>query len=107
MSTGETAKPLHALCHEHHIKMRMNGATDAEYACPQPDCVVRYTPAQGYFIAAKHGPFELDILPRRRCPRDGQPLYLAEVDPAKRGFRLWRCPQCDASRTNEEDLVNA
>lgn len=105
MSTGQTAKQLHALCHEHHLEMRMNGAADPEYACPKPDCAVRYTPSNGYFIAAKQGPLELDILPRRRCPSDGQAMYLAEVDPGKRGFRLWRCPQCDSSRTNEEDLI--
>lgn len=106
MSTGETARHLHALCHEHHVAMGMNGATEAEYACPKPNCAVRYTPSKGYFIAAKHGQFDLDMLPRRRCPRDGQPMYLAEVDPGKRSFRLWRCPQCDSSQTNEEDLVN-
>jgi hypothetical protein len=105
MSTGEPAKQLHALCHEHHLEMRMNGAADPEYACPKSDCAVRYTPSNGYFIAARHGPLELDILPRRRCPSDGQAMYLAEVDPGKRGFRLWRCPQCDSSRSNEEDLI--
>ncbi len=48
---------------------------------------------------------ELDMVPSVRCPRDGTPMYLAEIDQHKRGFRLWRCPQCDGRRTNEEDLI--
>jgi hypothetical protein len=32
-------------------------------------------------------------------------MYLGATDEAKRGFRLWICPQCDARRTNEDDLV--
>jgi len=46
------------------------------------------------------------MTPRVACPRDGQPMYLAETNPEKKAFRLWRCPQCHSSRTNEEDLVN-
>jgi len=38
--------------------------------------------------------------------RDGQPIYLAETNPGKKAFRLWRCPQCDSTRTNEENLLN-
>jgi hypothetical protein len=33
-------------------------------------------------------------------------MYLAESDLEKRGFRLWRSPQCDARRTNEEGFVS-
>ncbi len=33
-------------------------------------------------------------------------MYLAEIHQAKRDFRLWRCPQCDGRRTNEEDLMD-
>ena len=34
-------------------------------------------------------------------------MYQAEIDLEKRGFRLWRCPQCDGRRTNEEGLVHS
>jgi hypothetical protein len=34
-------------------------------------------------------------------------MYLAEIDLKKRAFRLWRCPQCDARRTNEDGLVGS
>ncbi len=78
--------------------------TQTEYVCPEPGCAVRYTPSKGYFVAAKDGQVESGMFPRRRCPRDSQPMYLAEINPEKRAFRLWRCPQCDSTRTNEEDL---
>jgi hypothetical protein len=32
-------------------------------------------------------------------------MYLAEIDQEKRDFRMWRCPQCDGRRTNEEGLI--
>jgi len=41
---------------------------------------------------------------RVRCPHDGTPMYQAEIDLEKRGFRLWRCPQGDGRRTTEEGL---
>src|SRR2546429_516024 len=140
MPTPQPAKQLHALCHEHHIEMRLTevlikteGAPThtSTYACPEPDCAVSYTPSKGYFLAAKHGQVEHDMTPRvtcRRdgqrmylaeinpekrafrltvtCRRDGQRMYLAEINPEKRAFRLWRCPLCDSIRTNEEGLVN-
>lgn len=74
LPTRQAGQQLHALCHEHHIEMRTSeDVTGTEYACAKPDCPVRFTPLKGYFIAAKRGQFELDMLPRRRCPRDGQP----------------------------------
>jgi len=33
-------------------------------------------------------------------------MYLAEINREKKAFRLWRCPQCNSSWTNEENLVN-
>ncbi|OLE01471.1 MAG: hypothetical protein AUG82_11180 [Ktedonobacter sp. 13_1_20CM_4_53_11] len=47
----------------------------------------------------------MDMVPRVRCARDGAPMYLAEINPEKRGLRLWTCPQCGARHTNEEGLV--
>jgi len=76
------------------------------YACPKPDCSVRYSPSNGYFLAPEHGQVESYLTPRVTCPCDGQRMYLAEINREKRAFRLWRCPQCDASRTNEEGLVS-
>jgi hypothetical protein len=32
-------------------------------------------------------------------------MHLAEINQEKRDLRLWRCPQCDGRRTNEEDLM--
>lgn len=115
MATAQPRKQIHALCHEHHIEMRLTenemqgeghaGQTLA-YACPRPDCGVRYTPSKGYFLAANGGQRELDMTPRVKCPRDGQAMYLAETNPEKRAFRLWRCPECGSSRTNEEGVSN-
>jgi len=100
------SKQLHALCFEHHIQMGMTRVvTQTEYACPAPDCGVRYSASNGYFIAPDHGQLESYLTPRVTCHRDGQPMYLAEINQEKRAFRLWRCPQCDSSRTNEEGLV--
>jgi hypothetical protein len=50
---------------------------------------------------------EMLLFPKVRCFRDATPMYLAETDRHKKGFRLWACPQCDARHTNEEDLVTA
>lgn len=107
MPTPQASKQLRALCHEHHVEMRTTEAIQTEYACPKPDCAVRYSPSNGYFIAAKDGEVEFAMIPRRRCPNDGQPMYLAEISPEKRAFRLWRCPKCDSSRTNEVNLIDA
>ena len=115
MTAPQPGKQFHPLCHEHHMEMTLTNIVlqgegrpmqASAYACPQPDCRVYYTPSNGYFIATKQGQRELDMTPRVRCPRDGKPMYLAEVTPAKRNFRLWRCPQCDSTRTNEEGLAN-
>jgi hypothetical protein len=48
---------------------------------------------------------EMDIVPKIRCVFDGAPMYLAEINLEKRDFRLWKCPQCGARHTNEDDLV--
>jgi len=32
-------------------------------------------------------------------------MYLSEIHPEKREFRLWTCPHCGAKRTNEDGLV--
>lgn len=45
---------------------------------------------------------EPDIRPRVSCPNDGHLMYLAEVRPERKSFRLWKCPECNTIRTNEE-----
>jgi len=113
MPFAQPARELRALCHEHHVNMRLSQiALMVEgdlriipaYACPHPDCFVCYAASHGYFIATKHGQMERDGTPRVTCPRDGQPMYLAGTNPKVSSFRLWRCPKCDATRTNGDNL---
>jgi hypothetical protein len=115
MPTPQPSRQFRPLCYEHHTAMKMTQAltrgedppTEAStYACPQPDCTVHYNASNGYFVVPNNGQAGSDIAPRLKCPRDGQPMYLADTNPEKRDFRLWRCPQCDSTRTNEEGLVN-
>ena len=74
--------------------------------CTEADCLVHYNIYRGYFMLSQNGNTnELDMVPSVRCPHDGTPMYLAEVDPDKKGFRLWICPQCEGRRTNEEGLI--
>jgi len=76
------------------------------YARKKPDCLVPYNFFPGYFSLTQNGNTnEMDMVPRVRCAHDGAPMYLAKINPAKRGFRQWACPQCGARRTNEEGLV--
>ena len=115
MPATQPSKELRALCHEHHVEMRLNqGILNSKgdptqtlaYACTEPDCLVHYNAYRGYFILSQNGiTNELDVVPRVRCPHDGTPMYLAEIDLRKRAFRLWICPQCDRRRTNEEGLI--
>jgi len=115
MPATQPSKELRAFCHEHHVEMRLNqsllnskdGTTQTlAYACTKPDCLVQYNIHRGYFILSQNPTTnELDMVPRVRCPRDGTPMYLAEIDQEKRDFRLWICPQCDGRRTNEEGLI--
>lgn len=117
MPATQRKPELQALCHEHHVKMKpreihLEGWREppqiSGYACTEPTCQVHYNRARGYFIPNFSGTAnDIDVLmlPRVRCPKDGTPMYLAEINPAIRGFRLWICPECDAKHTNEEDLV--
>ena len=115
MPATQPSKELRVFCHERHVEMRLNqrilnSKGDAKhslaYACTEPDCLVHYNIYRGYFILSQNGNTnELDMVPRVRCPHDGTPMYLAEIDLEKRDFRLWKCPQCDGRRTNEEGLI--
>jgi hypothetical protein len=115
MPGTQPSKELRALCHEHHVEMRLNQSfLNSEgdlkqalaYACTEHDCLVHYNIYRGYFILSQSGNTnELDMVPSVRCPHDGAPMYLAEIDPDKSAFRLWICPQCDGRHTNEEGLI--
>ena len=113
MATPKAGRELHAFCHEHHIEMKLTEVVlqiegqptqILAHACPRPDCAVHYNTLNGYFRVTKDGKFELNSTPRVRCYSDGKPMYLAELNPEKRNFRLWRCPQCESTQTNEERL---
>ena len=81
---------------------------EPKYACQQSDCPVRFTSTAGYFVAPHEtGRVEDEILPRVPCPHDEAPMYLGEVRPQERNFRLWRCPLCSATSTNNHALAAA
>jgi hypothetical protein len=70
------------------------------YACREPGCLIRYDSSHGYFIDTKDAKtIEQEMVPHVSCPGDTHPMYLAEVRPERRSFRLWKCPECNASRT--------
>lgn len=101
-------KDFHVLCYEDHTEMLLkSGSGSVEtflYACQKPGCFVCYDRSQGYFINKQDGGKTQpeDIKPRVSCPHDGHLMYLAEVRPERRSFRLWKCPECNTIRTNEE-----
>ena len=113
----QLANSLQPLCYEHHTKMNLvqavsgNGNTpheELEYACQVSDCPVHYTGAHGYFIVPRNGSgLEEEILPHVCCPHDGARMYLGEVRPEERSFRLWTCPLCKAASTSGQVLAAA
>lgn len=100
-----------ALCYEHHVLMRLSqiprkGQSEPlrplSYACPKSGCAVQYSGAAGYSTRSRNRPAR-DVTPSVRCPHDGLPMYLAGVHhPEKKSFRLWKCPQCGLTRSNEQ-----
>jgi hypothetical protein len=75
------------------------------YACREASCLIRYDSAHGYFIDTIDAKtIEHEMVARLSCPGDEHPMYLAEVRPERRSFRLWKCPECNTTRTNEESL---
>jgi len=103
-----TRKELRVLCYQHHSEMLprllREPVEELLYACREPACPVLYDSLHGYFLDPKVAKtIELEITPRVSCPKDGQFMYLAEVMPQRRSFRLWKCPQCNGRRTNGEE----
>jgi hypothetical protein len=96
------------LCYQHHTEMFLGLSHDLEealpYACQEPGCLIRYSGPRGYFLDTKDANIiGAEITPRVNCSNDGQRMYLAEVTPERRNFRLWKCPECDQSYMNDED----
>lgn len=102
-----TRKDFHVLCYEHHTEMllecRGKSAETFLYACREPGCFIQYCSSKGYFIEPQGANrSEPEIKPAVHCPKDGHIMYLAEVRPDRKSFRLWKCPECNAIRTNGE-----
>jgi hypothetical protein len=113
----ESRRMIRALCHEHHIEMRLTQVllkTESEpmqtaaYVCPAPGCLVHYNASHGYFAATQNeNGIKREMMPRVVCSQDGVRMYLAEVRPTPRSFRLWMCPECGVShRNHEHSLAN-
>jgi hypothetical protein len=85
------------------LERRKESAETFLYVCREPDCFIHYNSSQGYFIEPQDGDnSEPEIKPGVFCSKDRSFMYLAEVRPERRSFRLWKCPECNAMRTNEE-----
>jgi hypothetical protein len=102
-----TKKDLRVLCYQHHKEMLLRLPSDPAqklvYVCKESGCLIRYNSSDGYFIHTEDAKsIEQEMAARVSCPNDEHPMYLAEVRPETRNFRLWKCPKCNASRTNEE-----
>jgi len=105
-----TRKDPRILCYQHHIEMSLEfGSEPLEallYACREPGSLIRYDSSHGYFSDLMDAKTILqEMVPRVSCPGDEHPMYLAEVQPEKKKFSLWKCPECNASRTNKESLL--
>jgi hypothetical protein len=103
-----TGKELHVLCYQHHTEMLLRllsePAEGLMYACREPGCLVRYDSSAGYFIDTEDAnTIEQETTPHVSCSNDGQLMYLAEVSPQRRSFRLWKCPLCNLSYINDEE----
>jgi hypothetical protein len=85
------------------LEHRSEPAETFLYVCREPGCFIRYYSPQGYFIEPKEQDrSEPEIKPEVHCPKDWRLMYLAEVRPERKSFRLWKCPACNAIRTNGE-----
>jgi len=93
MATPQPRKQFHALCHEHHIEMRLTEVLiTAEspptqtpaYACPGPDCAVRYTQFKRILHCRQARTGRTGYSASRHMPRDGQRMYLSEINPERR-----------------------
>ena len=114
MPSLQMKRELSALCYEHHIEMtfgqvilQISGERThiLAYTCPEPDCLVHYHASRGYFVTDENGNGnKLEMTPNVHCPHDGASMYLAEVLPEHKSFRLWKCPQCNMNHSNGSNL---
>ena len=73
------------------------------FHCKEPKCLIRFETSRGYFLHTEDKTIlEQEILPRVRCSVDKYPMYLAESQTKSKNYRLWKCPECGGTRTNEE-----
>jgi len=101
---NEKRADLHVLCHKHQEELGLapvgfgkHGAPTVVYGCPKPDCHVYYSSSEGYFILSDNGHAVLtESVPLVRCEHDQIYMYLAQVLPEKKSFRLWKCPKCNS-----------
>jgi len=85
------------------LECRNDPAETFLYACREPGCFIRYSSSEGYFIEPQDAArSDLETKPGVHCPKDWRPMYLAEVRPERKNFRLWKCPECNATRPNGE-----
>ena len=100
-----TSNDLHVLCYQHHREMGLELGSKSENAvfrCQDPGCLIRFDVSRGYFLDTEDKvALEEEILPRVRCSLHDSPMYLAESQTKSKNYRLWKCPECGASRTNE------
>ena len=102
MFAVKTREEIQPFCYEHLTEMMPYDEAAVAYVCPVWDCLVNYS-SSGYFIAAKERDrVEQSTRPSICCPNDGTPMYLAEIHPEDKSYRLWKCPQCGKSLTNLE-----
>jgi len=109
---SSTRNNLHVLCYQHHQEMRAKVRSEPTeplvHVCPEPGCTIRYESSGGYFVdPADKEAVEQELLPRVHCPSDERPMYLAKVQVESRSFRLWKCPRCGTTRTNEGKKMGA
>ena len=114
MTSTQTRYEFQAFCYKHHIEMKPNQTLPATgngrpqgitFACPKPDCMIRYNSSKGYFALtqdARGNWGKPELGPLVTCERDGAPMYLSEFFPDRWSLRLWKCPLCKTVRANGE-----
>ena len=111
MTSPQMKKEFHPFCYEHHTQMTPCAGSNSKagtepveavtYVCSDLNCRGNYDPSRGYFFAGNEGDrTEQTTTPDVRCPNDGTPMYLAELHPEHKSYRLWKCPQCIKALTN-------
>ena len=100
---------LRVLCYQHHQEMLSGLPSESidalVFVCQEPGCLVRYDTSKGYYFDVDNSDRETqerETPPRLRCPSDGRAMYIAQTLSELKSFRLWKCPECGSTRTNED-----